>query len=403
MPDRPLLNRRSLVAPALIAVATLAACTPPRVPSPGPGPAGSPRELMRPPIDADSSASSMVAPGVAYHRLFRSQGPWTIHLLDVDRTQCWSPAALKADTAAVGRARVSALLERVRTMGDTVAAVNADFFLFSPPGVPTGAHIDDGRVITGPGVRPVLAIDEAGRIHMLPLEERGTVIARGDTVAITEWNRIPVTRVGVFDQRFGVRTDTSAGTLQVAVSREGEVLRIFTGRESASIPRGGWVVSAGRSAPAATRRWLASLRVGNTVRVSTSLAPLHPVDAVGGFPMLLEGGALSPALDAPNVQNLSKARHPRTAVGVARGGNRMLLVVVDGRRPGYSVGMTLPELAELMQELGATEAINLDGGGSTTMAVRGDGNVRVVNRPSDPQGERPVANALAVVKGCMRR
>ncbi len=72
---------------------------------------------------------------------------------------------------------------------------------------------------------------------------------------------------------------------------------------------------------------------------------------------------------------------------------RVLLVTVDGRRPGVSVGVTLVEGARVMASLGAREAMNLDGGGSTTMAIGG----RVVNRPSDPTGERPVAEGIFVL------
>jgi exopolysaccharide biosynthesis protein len=68
----------------------------------------------------------------------------------------------------------------------------------------------------------------------------------------------------------------------------------------------------------------------------------------------------------------------------------LLLVVIDGRRPGYSVGATLPEAARVMQSLGARDALNLDGGGSSAMVVRG----RVVNRPSDPGGERAVGDGV---------
>ena len=63
------------------------------------------------------------------------------------------------------------------------------------------------------------------------------------------------------------------------------------------------------------------------------------------------------------------------------------------RQPGFSVGMTLPELAALMRRLGAADALNVDGGGSSTMVVGG----RVLNRPSDATGERAVANAIAVL------
>ena len=69
------------------------------------------------------------------------------------------------------------------------------------------------------------------------------------------------------------------------------------------------------------------------------------------------------------------------------------MATVDGRQPGYSVGLSDVEGAELMRSLGARDAVNLDGGGSATMVIRG----RVVNSPSDDEGERPVADSLEVV------
>jgi exopolysaccharide biosynthesis protein len=84
-------------------------------------------------------------------------------------------------------------------------------------------------------------------------------------------------------------------------------------------------------------------------------------------------------------------RHPRTAIASLRDG-RVLLVVVDGRQPSLSIGMSLDELARFLIELGAVEAINMDGGGSTTMVV----NDAIVNRPSDPTGERPVSDVILV-------
>jgi hypothetical protein len=89
-------------------------------------------------------------------------------------------------------------------------------------------------------------------------------------------------------------------------------------------------------------------------------------------------------------------RHPRTAAGVSRDGQTLVLVVVDGRRPGWSVGATLPELASILIEAGAWNAVNLDGGGSSAMWHREPGGAgRVLNRPSDGR-VRPVANHLGV-------
>lgn len=124
------------------------------------------------------------------------------------------------------------------------------------------------------------------------------------------------------------------------------------------------------------------------------IEPDEDVRVVGGLPHLLADGARVGDLEVESRPSFAAARHPRTAIGYERlDGGRVWIVVVDGRREGYSVGMTLPELAELFEALGAREALNLDGGGSTAMVVDG----RIVNRPSDLTGERAVANALLLV------
>lgn len=89
---------------------------------------------------------------------------------------------------------------------------------------------------------------------------------------------------------------------------------------------------------------------------------------------------------------------PRTAIGVNQAGNTLTIIVVDGRQPGYSEGMTLTELAALFVELKVWDAVNLDGGGSSTLVVAGpDGKARVLNSPvhgGNPGNQRPVANHL---------
>jgi hypothetical protein len=113
---------------------------------------------------------------------------------------------------------------------------------------------------------------------------------------------------------------------------------------------------------------------------------------VGGFPLLLQEGNRVGDLEVASRPSFAAARHPRTAVGFDEENDLLWLVVVDGRQPGHSDGMTLPELATLLEGLGVSDAVNLDGGGSSVMVVKG---LRV-SRPSDAEGERPVVNALAV-------
>lgn len=131
------------------------------------------------------------------------------------------------------------------------------------------------------------------------------------------------------------------------------------------------------------------LQLGWTVPIPDGDAA---TEAVGGFPELLAEGTRVGDLGVAERPAFAATRHPRTAVGYDPAARRLWLVVVDGRQPPHSSGMTLPEIAALLEALGATEAVNLDGGGSSVMVVRG----RVVNRPSDATGERPVVNALAL-------
>ncbi len=116
-------------------------------------------------------------------------------------------------------------------------------------------------------------------------------------------------------------------------------------------------------------------------------------EAVAGFPALLSESAWVGDLQMGDRPAFAAQRHPRTAVGWNPGDGRLWIVVTDGRREGISEGMTLPELAGFLLALGATEAVNLDGGGSSVMVIRGQS----VSRPSDMAGERPVANGLAVL------
>lgn len=118
------------------------------------------------------------------------------------------------------------------------------------------------------------------------------------------------------------------------------------------------------------------------------------LQVVGGFPELLDGGARVGDLEVGDRPGFAATRHPRTAVGFDPRAGLLWLVVVDGRQLPRSAGMSLPELADLFLALGAADALNLDGGGSSVMTVDG----RVVSSPSDATGERAVGNSLWLVR-----
>ena len=114
-------------------------------------------------------------------------------------------------------------------------------------------------------------------------------------------------------------------------------------------------------------------------------------DVVSGAGLLRRGDADVKRLGAGAPRERFLGRHPRTMLGVDRAGFAWL-VTVDGRQPDASAGMTLVELQRLAHRIGLTDALNLDGGGSTTMVIAGN----VVNHPSDPTGARTVSDVLLV-------
>ena len=114
-------------------------------------------------------------------------------------------------------------------------------------------------------------------------------------------------------------------------------------------------------------------------------------DIVGGVPQLIKDGKIEITWEQEkSSKSFVETRHPRTAVAKLKNG-KFLMVTVDGRQK-ESVGMNLNELAALLLELGATDAMNFDGGGSTTMFLDG----KIVNKPSDKEGERKVSDAILV-------
>ena len=113
-------------------------------------------------------------------------------------------------------------------------------------------------------------------------------------------------------------------------------------------------------------------------------------EAVSGRQMLLNDGV---------AQSNDTHLEPRTAVGVTKSGKRLFILVGDGRRKEYSNGLSYADMAQIFKSLGAYDALNLDGGGSSSFCLSvGDGKFAPINRPSDRAGERFVPNGIAVVE-----
>ncbi len=360
------------------------------------------------PTVADTIETEVLSAAVRLHRLVNVKAPWRAWVLDVNMSACASVQAMKGETNAVGRNTTSVLLSRLPAALHPIAAVNADFFLFAPPGVPTNAHIERGIVVAGPGPNVLLGYDAQRGLFIDSVRASGSVTSVHGAVELQSWNRPAPNRVGLVDARWGVPLDTLTRTRALRLEP------IVPVREDSSVGR--YVVHSARRGdtlvygdtlllllPPALRE---RTPVGDTVTVQRRITPFWPRETVGGRGVLLIDSLVGSDVDREGNAGFQGV-NPRTAAGIARVGNvqRLLLAVIDGRQPGYSVGMTLRQTADLLRSLGAQRAINLDGGGSSVMVVRDNatGTLRVRNKPSDPTGERPVGNALAVLGSCTGR
>ncbi len=351
---------------------------------------------------ADSIQTQAIAPGVRWHHLVRTGAPglMRIEVLDVDLAACITPQAIKGAPTAIGRTTTSRFLANLPAADRGIATINADFFSFTPDGVPVNLLVADGRLISGPVERPVFAVDSAGRPHIGRFTAAGAIVnPRGVRVPIGSWNRPSNRLVGIVDAAWGQTLDSIArpGALQLIPVTGGSAAA--TRYRIATLPSYHSGLARGDTLML-LQSDRASLLVGDTVRVEPSLAPFMPTQAVGGFPLLVADSAYSATLDKDGAVSF-RDRNPRSAIGIGAKGRRLLLVVIDGRQPRYSIGMTTRETAALLRDLGARDAMNLDGGGSSALAVRdpATGTVRVLNKPSDPT-ERPVADVLALTGRC---
>jgi hypothetical protein len=275
-----------------------------------------------------------------------------------------------------------------------LAAVNGSYF--SSVGDPLGCLMIDGVLLSEPfPSRSCVGILPDGGLLFDALAFAGEAATEVATATVGGVNRERRTdELVVYRRAYGSSTRTNAHGAEAVVVGD-VVQQVLDGRGNAPIPLDGYVLSGhGRAGG-----WIRDqLRPGERVALRLRLVPAsgdprweQVIHVIGGGPRILAEGRYVGGEGF--AAGFTSRRHPRTAVARLADG-RILLVVVDGRQPYHSLGMTLPELAVFLRALGATDAVNLDGGGSTTLVVRGT----VVNLPSDEGGERPVSNALLVIR-----
>jgi exopolysaccharide biosynthesis protein len=279
----------------------------------------------------------------------------------------------------------------------TMVGVNGDFSRVAD-GKPSGILLRDGVLVTPPNSgRSSAGVTLDGTLDIRRVGFRATWRGTGQRRAVNYFNDVPGKNgIALFTSDWGRATPQVPGSYAVvlapfpaSVPNVDLVTPVSTSVEGAQVPLGrDRAVLVARGNAAAKLR--AEAAVGASVTLRLILQPdwATVTDAVGGGPVLVrDGRPVYRSNEAFTVSQIAP-RHPRTAVGQLADG-RLVLVVVDGRQPGYSVGMTTFEMALTMIRLGAVRAMQLDGGGSSTLAFDGT----VLNSPSDGR-ERPVPTAL---------
>ena len=288
-------------------------------------------------------------------------------------------------------------MERRRARAATTAGINGDYFTFAT-GLPSGVLMREGQVASPPSdVALERRRDDRRHARRAPDRVRRHLAgsaARSDARGIQR--PLPGNGIALYTQAWGPATPPAPGATAAILfpfpaavpntDLAAPVVEVRTGGGPVPIPLGGAVL-VGAAPP--RPRIAAEAPAGQLVTSRLLFKPDWPdvVSAIGGGPQIVRNGAAVFRANELFTTSQLGPRAPRSGIGQLADG-RIILVAVDGRRPGYSVGMTNFELAQALVRLGAVTGMALDSGGSTTMAFDGT----LLNRPSGP--ERPISTAL---------
>ncbi len=357
------------------------------------------------PIYSEPPRRTEVGPGIWRHEIYLTEGPWVIHILEIDLTNEYVHIeTAKAKNKLEGRALTSEMARlNSRPLHRVVGAVNGDFF--SGSGMPVGAQISDGTLVCSPYPRSVFGIAENKQPFIAIVNLEATLFtAKNLTRQIHRVNRgRKENELILYNKYRGHHTGTNQWGAEVIVKLSTQFMvndtirGIVTTIDSVSgnnrIEAKHFILSGHNEAGIFLTK---NIKTDDSLKVFIGLPPVtRKIEAmIGGLPRIIRDGKRSVEFTQEKVsEQFATARHPRTAVGFSKDEKKIYFVTVDGRQPGFSVGMSLYELADFMLNFGAFQAMNLDGGGSTTMVI---GN-KIVNRPSDLTGERTVTSALLAI------
>jgi hypothetical protein len=364
----------------------------------------------------------------------RTTGPWVLYVLEIDPAVYGGSIVPALATDVIpGREPLTTLAGR----SGALAALNGGYFVISEAdgteGDLAGVSVVDGRLVSEAvnGRTSLVLPDRTGERAFIDALTTRDVAVAGDGARreLDGLNRAPglirscggtggdqptelpkhdftctdASELIRFDPVFGAATPPGDG-VEAVLEAGGAVTELRAGRGGPIPPGGAVLAGTGDGADWLRAHAQVGSRVSTRIRLTGERGPVALGPAAGvvnGGPRLLRNGRKDiPAYaegfvwpdDPAFFYHFGVRRNPRTLAGVAADG-RVVLVAIDGRRPGFSVGASFVESAGVLQALGAADGVNLDGGGSTTFTL----GSALVNRPSDDTGERPIGDALLLL------
>lgn len=333
--------------------------------------------------------------GFSYHKM-SLPGPVSVHVLEVDPHH-YAITPVHAHNQAIGRQTVQTLAQEHHAL----AAINGGFFKMKPwEGLPAGILKIDNRWFAWPiKTRAAIGWNQEGTFALVDRVLCSGLVTVAEKKFLIQGINCPRkgTETLLFFPSFHSSTLTSIDSFEVVI-RQNRLVAIHEGGNT-PIPPDGWVLSFGSRQSAS---FWHNLPLGTGLDLNIHVLPqlnaylTHEWNQlphiVGGTPLLVHNGQI--ITDFSPEKTLFFFLHfrlSRTAVGLLPNGN-WLFVVIDGKQPN-SRGVTILELAYLMAKLGCVEALNLDGGGSSTMVVEG----QIVNHPyGDDDENLGVSDAILI-------
>ncbi|MFC2083735.1 phosphodiester glycosidase family protein [Bacteroidota bacterium] len=356
----------------------------------------------------DTTLVRKIGPGCIHYNITIDSLPVELKIIEMDLTIPTNKLeiAIANDRFNLGGERTSNLVNRKLSLGKfIIGAVNGDFFGGNPRQA-ENSMIINGEYIKGVKLnRSMFAITENNIPHIGDFQFEGRVIVGVDTLLVDALNyQSGEEQVLLFnkyfppefirDSSYNVFKISPLDSILINEQNEFKIIEKNIALNDSDLSNKDFILLIKETVDVNL-----SQKFNDGINIKVYLGTKNPVknlySLIGGLPRLVTNGTRPESF--VGIERLTSKRfidiNPRTAIGFNFDKTKLYLVAVDGRQAGYSIGMSLYDLADFLISFGCYNALNLDGGGSTTLTVRDE----VVNKPSDKTGEREVYNSVLLI------